>query len=81
MSSVNSAPVVSLLCFRLNSVAQASLVEVYPVPSDRSMYYVRLRTDHYSFSIRSSCVTRSPAMFYQFRSILRCVQCGKLFLG
>jgi len=56
---------------RLNSVAQASLVEVYPVPSDRSMYYVRLRTDHYSFSIRSSCVTRSPAMFYQFRSILR----------
>merc|ERR1719433_1783184 len=31
------------------------------------MFYVRLRTSHYSFSIKNTCVVRSLQSFYQLR--------------
>merc|ERR1711874_844751 len=35
------------------------------------MFYVRLRTTHYSFSIKNTCVVRSLQSFYQLRGILK----------
>ena len=45
-------------------------VQVWPVLGERSLYYIRLRTSHYSFCLRSSCVIRDINEFYQLRSIL-----------
>ena len=45
-------------------------VQVWPVLGERSLYYIRLRTSHYSFCLRSSCVIRDITEFYQLKSIL-----------
>ena len=45
-------------------------LQVSPVKGEKSIYYVRLKTSHYSFSIKNSCVTRSLDSFYQLRKDL-----------
>ena len=47
-----------------------TVLQVYPVHGEKNIYYIRLRTSHYSFSIKSSCVTRSLDSFYQLRRVL-----------
>ena len=54
----------------MDSSECVSYLTVHPDIRDKGMFYVRLRTRHYSFSIKSSCVTRSVNSFYQLRSIL-----------
>ena len=46
-------------------------IRVSPVEGERNMFYVRLRTNHYSFSIKNTCVVRSLQSFYQLRGILK----------
>jgi len=48
-----------------------TVLQVYPVHGEKNIYYIRLRTTHYSFSIKSSCVTRSLDSFYQLRSMIQ----------
>jgi len=45
-------------------------IQVWPVPGEKSLYYVRLRTSHYSFCLKNSCVIRDISEFYQLRNIL-----------
>jgi len=45
-------------------------VQVWPVRGEKSLYYIRLRTCHYSFCLKHSCVVRDLSAFYQLRSIL-----------
>jgi len=45
-------------------------IQVWPVPGERTLYYVRLRTSHYSFCLKNSCVIRDISEFYQLRNIL-----------
>ena len=45
-------------------------IQVWPVQGERTLYYVRLRTSHYSFCLKNSCVIRDISEFYQLRSIL-----------
>lgn len=56
---------------RINCPDQASFLSISPVPGDSRMFYIRLKTNHYSFSIKKSCVTRSASSFYQLRTILK----------
>eukprot|EP00091_Calanus_sinicus_P020636 TRINITY_DN5755_c0_g1_i1.p1 TRINITY_DN5755_c0_g1~~TRINITY_DN5755_c0_g1_i1.p1 ORF type:complete len:131 (-),score=23.91 TRINITY_DN5755_c0_g1_i1:245-637(-) len=56
---------------RMSQPSQASFLSISPVPGDSQMFYIRLKTSHYSFSIKNSCVTRSASSFYQIRTILK----------
>jgi len=61
----------ALIDGRMETSSQNSALSVYPVPRDSQMFYIRLKTDHYSFSIKQSCVTRTASSFYQLRNILK----------
>merc|ERR1711981_1559299 len=56
---------------RMDKPEKSSLISISPVPGDSQMYYIRLKTSHYAFSIKRSCVTRTAGSFYQLRSILK----------
>jgi len=56
---------------RLDAEMSPTTIQVSPVEGERNMFYVRLRTSHYSFSIKNTCVVRSLQSFYQLRSILK----------
>ena len=56
---------------RLDAELSPTTIRVSPVEGERNMFYVRLRTSHYSFSIKNTCVVRSLQSFYQLRSILK----------
>ena len=56
---------------RLDAEMSPTTIRVSPVEGERNMFYVRLRTSHYSFSIKNTCVVRSLQSFYQLRSILK----------
>jgi len=56
---------------RMDVSQRCSTLSVMPVPSDSQMYYIRLQTNHYSFSIKRSCVTRNISSFYHLRSLLK----------
>jgi len=56
---------------RMDTPEKSSFLSIYPVPGDSQMFYIRLKTSHYSFSIKKSCVTRSCSSFYELRSILK----------
>ena len=45
-------------------------LQVYPILQEKSMYYIKLRTSHYSFSLKNSCVVRSLDSFYQLRKMI-----------
>ena len=55
----------------MSSSELPTVLSICPVKGDNQMFYVRLKTSHYSFSIKRSCVTRSCSSFYQLRSILK----------
>jgi len=61
----------ALIDGRMETSSQNSVLSIYPVPKDSQMFYIRLKTDHYSFSIKQSCVTRTASSFYQLRNILK----------
>jgi len=56
---------------RMDVESSPTVVSVCPVEGERNMFYLRLRTEHYSFSIKSTCVVRSLESFYQLRRILK----------
>jgi len=56
---------------RLDAELSPTTIRVSPVEGERNMFYVRLRTSHYSFSIKNTCVVRSLQSFYQLRAILK----------
>ena len=56
---------------RLDAELSPTTIRVSPVEGERNMFYVRLRTSHYSFSIKNTCVVRSLHSFYQLRAILK----------
>eukprot|EP00092_Neocalanus_flemingeri_P041087 GFUD01044744.1.p1 GENE.GFUD01044744.1~~GFUD01044744.1.p1 ORF type:complete len:211 (-),score=73.49 GFUD01044744.1:94-726(-) len=62
---------VSLGDGRMDASVQPTFLSVCPVPGDSQLFYIRLQTSHYSFSIKKSCVARSGSSFYQLRSILK----------
>ena len=61
----------SILISRLDSPGHPTLLSVCPVPGESHMFYIRLHSSHYSFSIKKSCVIRSSGSFYQLRRILK----------
>jgi len=61
----------TLIDGRMETSSQNSVLSIYPVPRDSQMFYIRLKTDHYSFSIKQSCVTRTASSFYHLRNILK----------
>ena len=64
-------PPYSIFIFRLVSLGHFTILSVCPVPGVSHMFYIRLHTSHYSFSIKNSCVIRSRGSFYQLRRILK----------
>merc|ERR1712083_962009 len=56
---------------RLDVERSPTEISVCPVEGERNLFYVRLKTNHYSFSIKNTCVVRSLESFYQLRSILK----------
>jgi len=56
---------------RMDMPQKDSTISICPVVGDSQMYYIRFNTNHYSFSIKRSCVTRNTTSFYQLRSILK----------
>ena len=56
---------------RLDAELSPTTIRVSPVEGERNMFYIRLKTSHYSFSIKNTCVVRSLQSFYQLRSILK----------
>jgi len=70
-SELGATVEISLVDGRLDSPGHPTLLSVCPVPGDSHMFYIRLHSSHYSFSIKKSCVTRSSGSFYQLRRILK----------
>lgn len=56
---------------RIDTCGQGTYLGVDLVEEDPTLIRVRLRTDHYAFSIKKSCVTRTLGSFYQLQSTLK----------